>query len=479
MASWMRAAQRSIMSSPPTGGVRPPAAPQGRRGGWQRWRPVCTLVLVALALAGCAAARGRGQDPRAAAPPPPSVVVVEAIRHTVPIYSENVAQTVAVQIVDLRAQIGGTLEQVLFKEGAEVKRGQLLFVIDQRPYAAALQATRAQLATAQANLRQALEQVQLAQAKAQQAALQATLVNAQKQVERDRYLVAQQAVAQQQLDNDTAAEQAAAANVAAQEAVVKNTALSTQIGIEQARAGVQQVQAAVTQAELNLRYTLVRAPIDGTVGLLSVDQGNLVAANAELATMSSVDPIVAQFRLSEVTFLGLVKRTSAEAARTGSTPLGVPSFQLVLADGSTYAHPGTFRTLDRAVDPQTGTIVVQALFPNPERLLRPGMFARVRAKLQDRPNAVLVPQVAVQEVQGVKTVFVVAPDNSVLVRSLEDGGPYGQFFVVLNGLRAGDRVIVEGVQKVRPGIKVTPTLRPAPALPGPNGRIDPWEVRAC
>src|SRR5579883_2231296 len=441
-----------------------------------------TWVAAALAgamLTGCTAARGHSADPQAAAPPPPQVVVTETIQHTVPVYEEDVAQTVAVQTVDLRAQIGGTLEQVLFKQGAEVRQGQLLFVIDQRPYVAALQSARAQLATARANLQQALEQVQLAQAKAQLASLQATLVNAQKQVQRDKYLVAQQALAQQQLDNDTAAADAAAANVAAQQAVVQNTALSTQVGIEQARAGVQQAEAAVTQAELNLRYTTVRAPIDGVVGLLAVDQGNLVGANGELATMSSVDPMVAQFHMSEVTFLGLVKRAAAIAAQRGTTALTVPSFQLVLADGSTYAHPGTFRTLDRAVDPQTGTIIVQALFPNPERLLRPGMFARVRAKLQDRPDAVLVPQLAVQQMQGVKTVFVVAPANTVSVRTITDGGPYGQFFIVQSGLRAGERVIVEGVQKARPGARVSPTLRPAPPLPPDTGRARTAGAKPC
>ena len=137
----------------------------------------------------------------------------------------------------------------------------------------------------------------------------------------------------------------------------------------------------------------------------------------------------------------------------------------MLADSSNYPHTGTFRTLNRAVDPQTGTILVQALFPNPERLLRPGMFAQVRAKLEDRANTVLVPQAAVQEVQGAKMVFVVGPDDSVSLRTITDGGTYGPFFIVLSGLQAGERVIVQGVQKVRPGMRVTPTLAPAPALP--------------
>jgi membrane fusion protein, multidrug efflux system len=447
-----------------------PAGSRGRgvlrRGAW------LAFGTLGLALMACTSSRGTAQGPRGAGPPPPAVVVTEAIQRTVPIYDESVGQTIALQTVALRAQIAGTLEQVLFKEGTEVKRGQTLFVIDQRPYVAALQAAQAQLATARATQQQALQQVQLRQAQAQLVALQAILVNAQGQVKRDEYLVAQQAIAQQQMDNDVATARAAAANVVAQEAVVKNTALSTQIGIEQARAGVQQAQAAVTQAQLNLFYTTVRASVDGIVSLLSVDQGNLVAVNQQLATLSSVDPIITQFPLSEVTFLDLAKRTAPTTPDRGVAAQGAASFQLILPDSSVYPHQGTFRTVNNAVNAQSGTILAQALFPNPERLLRPGMYARVRVKTQDRPNTVLVPQSAVQEVQGAKTVFVVGPDNSVTVRTITDGGPYGSFFVVLSGLQAGERVIVEGVQKVRPGAKVTPTVRPAPPTP-PAGLSSP------
>jgi len=450
------------------------------RGSAFRWLAVLVLGVLILAVVVRVTSRGGAPKPQAAAaPPPPVVIVTPAIQRTVPIYEETVAQTVAVQTVDLRAQIGGTLEQVLFKEGTEVKRGQLLFVIDQRPYVAALQAAQAQLANAQAALRQALEQVQLSQARAQLAALQATLVNAQQQVVRDSYLVAQQAIAQQQLDNDTAAEQAAAANVAAQQAVVKNTALSTQIGITQARAGVQQAQAAVTQAQLNLAYTTVRAPIDGVVGLLNVDQGNLVTPNQVLATMSSVDPMIAQFNVSEtylgrLVSLGYATRPDAQAVKAGHAPEGAPPFQLILADDSTYVHAGTFRTLNRAVDPNSGTILVQALFPNPERLLRPGEYGRVRVKFQDRPNTVLVPQAAVQDVQGVQSVLVVGPDNMVALRTISVGGPYESFFTVFGGLAAGERVIVEGLQKVRPGMPVTPmpqTGAQIPTTPGSQPRV--------
>ena len=450
------------------GRAGPMSAPY--RGALRRisWLAVGTLGLVLVA---CTSSRGSKQDPPA--PPPPGVVVTEAIQRTVPIYEENVAQTIALQTVALRAQIAGTLEQVLFKEGTEVKRGQTLFVIDQRPYVAALQSAQAQLATARASLQQALQQVQLRQAQAQLAALEATLVNAQVQVKRDQYLVAQQAIAQQQLDNDVAAMKADAATVAAQEAAVKNTALSTQIGIEQARAGVQQAAATVTQAQLNLVYTTGRSSVDGIISLLSVDQGNLVAVNQQVATLSSVDPIITQFPLSEVMFLGLAKRTVPGVHDLGGAARIASSFQLILPDGSVYPHPGTFRAVNNAVNAQSGTILVQALFPNPERLLRPGMYAQVRVKTEDRPNTVLVPQSAVQEVQGAKTVFVVGPDNSVAVRTITDGGAYGPFFIVLSGVQAGERVIVEGVQKVRPGARVTPTLRPAP--PTPTGLSLPME----
>ena len=448
----------------------------GSRGaGVIRWVALLAVAGLCVALAARITFRGASPRPQAsAAPPPPAVVVTPAIEGTVPVYDESVAQTVAVQTVELRAQIGGTLEQVLFKEGTEVRKGQLLFVIDQRPYLAALQSAQAQAANAQATLQQALEQVQVGQAEAQLVALKATLLNARQQVARDRYLVAQQAIGQQQLDNDTAAEQAAAANVVAQEAVVRNAALSTKIGIDQARAGVQQAQAAVTQAQLNLGYTTVRAPIDGVVGLLSVDQGNLVAANQVMATMSSVDPMIAQFNVSELHLnelasLGLVSRSDAEAANAGRPTQTASAFQLILADGSVYPHAGAFRTLNRAVDPGSGTIVVQALFPNPERLLRPGMYARVRVKLQDRPNTVLVPQAAVQEIQSARTVFVVGPDNTVSLRTITAGDPYGAFFPVYSGVRAGERVIVEGLQKVRPGMPVTPAVQPAPPLPATSG----------
>jgi len=428
-------------------------------------RYALAVGVLGLALIGCTSARTGSQAPAAAAPPAPAVVVTQAIARTVPIYDQGVAQTIAVETVNLSAQIGGTIEQLLFKEGTEVKRGQRLFVIDQRPYVVALQAAQAQLLNAQIALQQALQQVQLRQQQATLASLQATLVYDQQQVARDRYLVAQGAIAQQQLDNDTATEQAQVANTAAQAAVVSNTALSTEIGIKQARATVQQNEAAVRQAQLNLTYTTIRAPIDGIISLRNVDQGNLVAVNQQLASLTSVDPMIAQFSVSEVTFLELTRRQTGAAPGAAGIALNAPSFQLLLPDGSVYRHPGAYRAVNNAVNAQSGTIQVQAVFPNPERLLRAGMYGQVRMKTEDRPNTVLIPQVAVQQVQGTQTVFVVGRDDTVTLRMITTGGPYGSFFIVLGGVQTGERVIVEGVQKVQPGLKVAPTLRPAPPVP--------------
>jgi membrane fusion protein, multidrug efflux system len=442
-----------------TSSIRRLAGTEVRRG-----LSVLAVSVLGLALIGCTSARAV-RVPAAAATPPPDVVVTEAIARTVPIYTQSVAQTMAVETVNLSAQIAGTIEQLLFKEGTEVKQGQLLFVIDQRPYMAALQAGEAQLYSAQAALQQALQQIQLRQQQATLASLEAALVYDEQQVVRDRYLLGQGAIAQQQLDSDTATEKAQAASVAAQIAVVQDTALSTQIGIEQARAAVQQYEAAVRQAQLNLVYTTIRAPIDGIISLRNVDQGNLVAVNQQLASLTSVDPMIAQFPVSEVTFLEATSHRTGSAVGTAPSTL---SFQLILSDGTVYPHPGTYRAVNNAVNAQSGTIQVEAAFPNPERLLRAGMYAQVRVRTEDRPNTVLIPQDAVQEVQGTQTVFVVGPDNTVTVRSITTGGPYGPFFTVLSGVQAGERVIVEGVQKVQPGVKVAPTLRAAPALPPPG-----------
>jgi membrane fusion protein, multidrug efflux system len=440
----------------------------GRRRGVRAAAVVAAglLVFVVVGLHGGGTwSRTRGQAAAKSAAPLPAVVVTPALTATVPLYEEAVAQTVALEMITLRPQVAGTIEQLLFKEGTFVKRGQTLAVLDQRPYIAALESAEAQLANAQAALQQALQQVQLRQAQQQLAALQATLAFDHITVRRDRYLVAQGAIAQAQMDNDTATMNAQAANVAAQEAVVKDTGLSTQIGIAQAQATVRQMQANVRQAQVNVVDTTVPSPVDGIISLRSVDQGNYVQVNQQLATVATIDPIIAQFPLSEVVYLNLAQQTKQGTPERGVAAAEDPEFQMLLPNGTLYRYPGTFRTVDNSVNPQSGTIQAQALFPNPQHLLRPGVYARVRVRTQERPHTVLVPQQAVATVQGTETVYVVGPNNTVSLRAVTDAGPYGPFFTLLSGVAAGERVIVQGVQKVRPGARVRPTMQPAPPLP--------------
>jgi membrane fusion protein, multidrug efflux system len=272
-------------------------------------------------------------------------------------------------------------------------------------------------------------------------------------------------VPQVDLDNALAAEQVASAGVAASEAALKDTGLSQRVGIQQAQAAVEAGRAAVTQAQLDLSYTTVKAPVTGVIGRLSVDEGNLVGRGEPtlLATMSTIDPIKISATMSEVDYLRFARRAAERKAGRAEMPL-----ELVLADGTRYPLRGQATTLDRTVDPKTGTIVVEALFPNPDKLLKPGQFGRVRAVVEERPDAILVPQTAVQEIQGAKSVFVVGADDKVALRSVTLGERIGDLIIATRGLEPGERVIVEGVQKVRPGIQVKPSMATAatPAAPG-------------
>jgi len=267
------------------------------------------------------------------------------------------------------------------------------------------------------------------------------------------------AVPQQELDTAVTSEQAAVAAVRAAEAILKDAELQQRIGILQAQAAVESGTAAVIQAELNLSYTIIRAPMPGIIGFLATHKGNLVgpSQNPVLATMSSIDPMKVTFGVSEVEYLRFAKRT-------GMTTSDQPPdflFELLLADQSVHPYQGKAASIDRAVDKQTGTLQVQVYFPNPNRLLRPGQFGRIRVAAEEHPHAVLVPQTAVQELQGTQTVVVVDQDNKAAVRLVSIGSRFERYYVVLQGLAPGERVIVEGQQKVRPGMTVMPTLLPA------------------
>ncbi|HJT28599.1 MAG TPA: efflux RND transporter periplasmic adaptor subunit [Pyrinomonadaceae bacterium] len=415
------------------------------------YSPKFLIALVMLAItAGCT---GKSNDKHDAAPPPATVVVAEVQQKTVPIYSEFVGQTTADNTVELRARVEGVLQKVYFREGAPVRKGQLLFTIDKRPFAAALQSAKALAAKAVSDLAQASQRTDVLEAQAQLADAQSTLTRADQDVNRLAPLAKEKAVTEQDLDAAVASQKSARAIVDAKKANLTNLEAAVKYTIERARAEVSASQARVTQAELELSYCDIYAPLSGIIGFLQVDEGNLVGRGDAtlLATISASDPLLVDFTVSEIDYLKLTDPKAAGKDR------GKFHFDLLLSDESQHPYQGTFRVLDRTVDPATGTLKAQATFPNPGSYLRPGQFARVRVAVAERENAILVPARAIQEMQGAKTVMVVDAENKVSLRTIKVGDKADKDVVVLDGLTGGERVIVEGMQKVRPGGVVNPT----------------------
>ena len=389
----------------------------------------------------------------AAKPPPPTVIVEEVIQKTVPIYGEYVGQTKADETVELRARVEGILQRAYFREGSPVKKGQLLFTIDKRTFQAAVQSSKAALAKANSDLAQARQRTDVIQAQAQLADALAVYSRTQQDLNRMRPLAQEKAVTELELDAAIAAEKSAKANVDARQANVKNLEDSVKYTIERADAEVLAAKARLTQAELELSYCDIYSPLNGIIGFQQVDEGNLVGRSEAtlLATVSQSNPLLVDFTISETDFLRI---TNPETKKRKSADL---RFDLILSDESVHKEPGTFKVVDRTVDPTTGTLKVQASFPNPGSYLRPGQFARVRVPVEEKENAILVPQRAVQEMQGAKTVLVVDKNNVVQVRSIRIGSKSENNIIVLDGLNAGERVIVEGMQKAKPGSEVKPT----------------------
>ena len=401
------------------------------------------------ALTGCSK---KGDHAAASQAPPPTVVVASVSQKTVPIYSEYVGQTRADNTVELRARVEGVLQKVYFREGAPVKKGQLLFTIDKRPFQAALQSAKAIAAKAVADLAQAQQRTDVLQAQAELADSQAVLAKADQDVARLAPLAKEKAVTEQDLDAAIASQKSAKASVDAKQANLTNLEAAVKYTVERARAEVSASNARVTQAQLDLSYCDISSPISGVIGFLQVDEGNLVGRGDAtlLATVSASDPLLVDFSVSEIEYL---KLTDAE---TAGQRAGNLRFDLLLSDESVHPYQGTFKVLDRTVDPTTGTLKVEAAFPNPGSYLRPGQFARLRVAVAERENAILVPQRAIQELQGAKTVMIVDGQNMVSVRRIKLGDKADKDVVVLDGLNPGDRVIVEGMQKVRPGSQVNP-----------------------
>jgi membrane fusion protein (multidrug efflux system) len=411
------------------------------------------LTLLGVVLAGCGEKKGDTKAKQAPEPPPPAVVVAEVVQKTVPIYSEFVAQTEGLETVEIRARVQAFLEAQHFTEGTIVRRDQLLFTLDKREYEARLLQPKAQLARAEADLAFARDQARVESARANLQVAQARLAKAATDERRLKPLAEQRAVPQQDYDNAAANLDAAKADVESRRAAVNTAEADRKAGIAQAEAAVQAAKSSIAQEELNLSYCTITSPIAGMIGKRQVSPGNLVGKGEAtlLATVSSIDPMRVTLSLSETEYLRFFALDRQGKARPGA------DLELTLADGSLFPHKGRVVIADRAVDVKTGTLSVTAEFPNPAGLLRPGQFGRVRVAAEVAENAILVPQRAVQEIQGAKTVLVVGGDDMVALRTIRPAESVGDLLIVRDGVRPGERVIVEGVQKARPGSKVKPS----------------------
>jgi len=412
------------------------------------------ILLLTLSLIGFACSKNKdaGKATATTNAPPPAVVVAQVEQRTVPIYSEFVGQTEASQTVEVRARAQGMLEKIFFKEGTVVRKGQVLFQIQKNEYQAKVLSAKAALAKAQADLAQAKQRTDVIQAEELLARAQTALSLANSNLARYTPLAKESAVTQIDLDAARAAQESAKSEVAAAQATLKNRTDAVKYNIEKATGMVAAANADLTLAQINLTYCQIYSPISGIIGLQEVNVGNLVGKNDAtlLATISSSSSLDVDFNISEAYMLQLTK-TGASGSRRGV------AFQLLLADNSVYGQEGRFSVVDRTVDPKTGTLKVRASFPNAANQLRPGQFARVRVAADERADAILVPQIAVQELQSSKYVMVVGPDNKVPQRTIKVGERYEDSYIVLEGLKAGERVVTEGVQKVRPDMLVKPT----------------------
>jgi membrane fusion protein (multidrug efflux system) len=364
-----------------------------------------------LALAACSRPPEAVQLPK-----PVAVTVVAVAQRDVPVYGQYIGQTEAVRTVEVRARVEGFLERQAVADGADVKAGDLLFMIDPQPFRVALNNAKGQLERDKARL-----------------------VNAQQVSARYLPLYQQQAVSRQELEQAQADERAAAATV-------------------------ETSRAAVEQAELNLGYTTVRSPVTGRMGKAEVRVGSLVGKGEAtlLATVSTLDPMWVNFSVSEREALQVWRGRQTELRARPSDG----DITITLPDDSVYPHKGRLNFVDRAVDPRTGTLALRVAFPNPERLLQPGQYVRLRVLLEERSGALLVPQAAVQESQGSASVFVVGQDQKAQARPVQMGPRAGALWVVDDGLKPGEQVVVKGLQQLRSGILVEPTLeeiRPEPA----------------
>jgi membrane fusion protein (multidrug efflux system) len=363
------------------------------------------LTIVGVVAVALAAACGKKEAPP---PKPPEVQVAPVVQRDVPVFVEAIGQTRGSTEIEVRARVEGYLESVDFKEGSYVNKGQLLYTIDSRPF-----------------------QANVAQARGVQAQAEAQLARARQDVVRYEPLVAKNAISRQEYETAVQVQRAAEASLEA-------------------------TKAALQRSQIDLSYTRVVAPAPGIVGRTEVYPGTLVGRGQStlLTHISQVDTIHVRVSVPERDYIELSRR--GEERRRAGTAAPKGRFEMVLSDGSTHPEKGDLVFVDRAVDAQTGTMLVEVAFPNPGGVVRPGQYARVRVAIDEKKNAILVPQRAVSELQGIYNVAVVKPDDTVELRMVKAAERIGNLWVIDQGLQAGDRIVVEGVQKVRTGVKVTP-----------------------
>jgi RND family efflux transporter MFP subunit len=396
------------------------------------------LIPVALLTASCTRTTSAAGPPRS-----PEVEVVAVERRDVPIYREWIGTLDGLVNAAIKAQVSGYLLSQNYTEGSFVRKGQLLFQIDPRPFDAALAQAQGQLSQARGQLTQS--KAQLTQAQAQLAQSVANQGRTQLDVDKYTPLAKQQAVTQQELDNSVQNNIAAKAQIEAGRASVE----TARAQIEASSAAVEAAQAAVDAAKVNTGFTRLVSPIDGIVGLAQVQVGNLVnPSSGAITTVSTLDPIKANFTVGEQEYLALTRGSVNDLAKL--------QLDLILADGSTYPQKGRFSFADRQVNQNTGAIQLTGLFPNPGNRLRPGQYGKVRAAVGISAGALLIPQRAVTELQGGYQVAVVDSANTVGVRTVKLADRTGSMWIVTEGLKPGERVVVEGIQQARPGTHVNP-----------------------
>jgi RND family efflux transporter MFP subunit len=446
------------------------------------------LAMLAM-IAGCSSKGAPPAGGAEGAPPPPTIQFALVKRESVAVFHEYTAEVKSVKSVDIRTRVGGTLESASFVEGSVVQQGQVLFQIDPEPYYADIRAAEGALAKAeavvaqsrgqvaqaqgalgqaQARLLKAQNQVNLQESTADLVRVQATLNAAEREVKRYEPLNAEGAIPSQQYDQAVDRRDVALAERDAVKAQVANTkvsdladtgvakadvesaranVLSAQASVQAAQAEVQTAKDGLDKANLYLSYTTVRAPFTGIIGRLNLDPGTMIVqGNAVLATLSSIDPVYVDFSIPEEEYLRLAESTGFDDA----------PFTLSLSNGKTFSEDGEFVLVERNVDSKTGTVLVRTRFRNVDGLLKPGSFGRITMKQEQIADALVIPQRSVVSNQSLNSVYVVNEDNTVVQRTVELGVSVNSDFIVTEGLKEGEKVVVDGLQKIRPGATVAP-----------------------